>query len=188
MGVPSVSAGRILDNGEARVDRKHANLLFFANFVKRIFSKKEAIGTGLLKHAVCFDEERKFGKICEIRGFQSNSDIWPNTPEFDEFSEFLLLIITNNVFKKPGSFFKNIRFTIFAKNRKFAFLRVHPREAHFSQMDSLDYSGLVKTYNVDQQTPDSAGTATAYLCGVKGLPDDFLGFSLDAKLCFALKR
>lgn len=41
-------------------------------------------------------------------------------------------------------------------------------EAHVSQMDSLDYSGLIKTYNVDQQTPDSAGTATAYLCGVKG--------------------
>jgi len=35
-------------------------------------------------------------------------------------------------------------------------------------MDSLDYSGLIKTYNVDQMTPDSAGTATAYLCGVKG--------------------
>ena len=41
-------------------------------------------------------------------------------------------------------------------------------EAHVSNMDSLDYSGLVKTYNVDQMTPDSAGTATAYLCGVKG--------------------
>ena len=40
-------------------------------------------------------------------------------------------------------------------------------------MDSLDYSGLVKTYNVDHQTPDSAGTATAYLCGVKEVPDDF---------------
>lgn len=24
-----------------------------------------------------------------------------------------------------------------------------------------------QTYNVDQQVPDSAGTATAYLCGVK---------------------
>ncbi|KAB7496974.1 hypothetical protein Anas_04544 [Armadillidium nasatum] len=27
---------------------------------------------------------------------------------------------------------------------------------------------LIKTYNVDKQVPDSAGTATAYLCGVKG--------------------
>ena len=25
-----------------------------------------------------------------------------------------------------------------------------------------------QTYNVDRQTPDSAGTATAFLCGVKG--------------------
>lgn len=41
-------------------------------------------------------------------------------------------------------------------------------EAHVSNMDSLDFSGLIKTYNVDQMTPDSAGTATAYLCGVKG--------------------
>lgn len=27
--------------------------------------------------------------------------------------------------------------------------------------------GPLQTYNVDQQMPDSAGTATAYLCGVK---------------------
>ena len=27
---------------------------------------------------------------------------------------------------------------------------------------------MIKTYNVDYQTPDSAGTATAYLAGVKG--------------------
>ena len=37
-----------------------------------------------------------------------------------------------------------------------------------SKIDSLDYSSLIKTYNVDYQTPDSAGTATAYLAGVKG--------------------
>jgi alkaline phosphatase len=41
-------------------------------------------------------------------------------------------------------------------------------EAHVSSMESLDFTGLVKTYNVDYQTPDSAGTATAYLTGVKG--------------------
>ncbi|CAG5110253.1 Oidioi.mRNA.OKI2018_I69.chr2.g4670.t2.cds [Oikopleura dioica] len=41
-------------------------------------------------------------------------------------------------------------------------------EGHVSSMESLDYTGLVKTYNVDYQTPDSAGTATAYLTGVKG--------------------
>lgn len=26
----------------------------------------------------------------------------------------------------------------------------------------------LQTYNVDRQVPDSAGTSTAYLCGVKG--------------------
>ncbi|XP_015674354.1 intestinal-type alkaline phosphatase-like [Protobothrops mucrosquamatus] len=35
-------------------------------------------------------------------------------------------------------------------------------------MDSFPYVALSKTYNVDRQVPDSAGTATAYLCGVKG--------------------
>ncbi|XP_077204218.1 intestinal-type alkaline phosphatase 1-like [Paroedura picta] len=35
-------------------------------------------------------------------------------------------------------------------------------------MDAFPYLALSKTYNVDRQVPDSAGTATAYLCGVKG--------------------
>ncbi|XP_014640884.1 PREDICTED: intestinal-type alkaline phosphatase [Ceratotherium simum simum] len=34
-------------------------------------------------------------------------------------------------------------------------------------MDNFPYLALSKTYNVDRQVPDSAGTATAYLCGVK---------------------
>uniref|UniRef100_A0A8C6Z9N4 Alkaline phosphatase n=1 Tax=Nothoprocta perdicaria TaxID=30464 RepID=A0A8C6Z9N4_NOTPE len=35
-------------------------------------------------------------------------------------------------------------------------------------LDSFPYVALSKTYTVDRQVPDSAGTATAYLCGVKG--------------------
>ncbi|XP_057601517.1 intestinal-type alkaline phosphatase [Hippopotamus amphibius kiboko] len=34
-------------------------------------------------------------------------------------------------------------------------------------MDQFPYLALSKTYNVDRQVPDSAATATAYLCGVK---------------------
>ncbi|KAM7409573.1 hypothetical protein PAMA_001182 [Pampus argenteus] len=34
-------------------------------------------------------------------------------------------------------------------------------------MDTFPHLALSKTYNVDMQMPDSAGTATAYLCGVK---------------------
>uniref|UniRef100_A0A8C0ZUH4 Alkaline phosphatase n=1 Tax=Castor canadensis TaxID=51338 RepID=A0A8C0ZUH4_CASCN len=34
-------------------------------------------------------------------------------------------------------------------------------------MDHFPYLALSKTYNVDRQVPDSAGTATAFLCGVK---------------------
>ncbi|XP_059559510.1 intestinal-type alkaline phosphatase-like [Myotis daubentonii] len=34
-------------------------------------------------------------------------------------------------------------------------------------MDKFPFVALAKTYNVDRQVPDSAGTATAYLCGVK---------------------
>ncbi|KAI4878349.1 hypothetical protein NFI96_033698 [Prochilodus magdalenae] len=35
------------------------------------------------------------------------------------------------------------------------------------EMDKFPYVSLSKTYNTDAQVPDSAGTATAYLCGVK---------------------
>ncbi|NWU04312.1 PPBI phosphatase, partial [Urocynchramus pylzowi] len=35
-------------------------------------------------------------------------------------------------------------------------------------LDAFPYVALSKTYNVDRHVPDSAGTATAYLCGVKG--------------------
>uniref|UniRef100_A0A8C9TEV1 alkaline phosphatase n=1 Tax=Scleropages formosus TaxID=113540 RepID=A0A8C9TEV1_SCLFO len=35
------------------------------------------------------------------------------------------------------------------------------------KMDTFPYVALSKTYNVDQQMPDSAGTGTAYMCGVK---------------------
>ncbi|KAM5229351.1 intestinal-type alkaline phosphatase [Ctenodactylus gundi] len=34
-------------------------------------------------------------------------------------------------------------------------------------MDKFPYMALSKTYSVDRQVPDSASTATAYLCGVK---------------------
>ncbi|MEQ2285359.1 hypothetical protein AMECASPLE_030879 [Ameca splendens] len=34
-------------------------------------------------------------------------------------------------------------------------------------MDTFPHVGLAKTYSVDFQIPDSAATATAYLCGVK---------------------
>uniref|UniRef100_UPI00398F6804 intestinal-type alkaline phosphatase-like n=1 Tax=Pristiophorus japonicus TaxID=55135 RepID=UPI00398F6804 len=34
-------------------------------------------------------------------------------------------------------------------------------------MEAFPHVGLSKTYNVDHQVPDSAGTATAYLCGIK---------------------
>ncbi|KFW81459.1 Intestinal-type alkaline phosphatase, partial [Manacus vitellinus] len=36
-------------------------------------------------------------------------------------------------------------------------------------LDAFPYVALSKTYNVDRQVPDSAGTATAYLCGVSVL-------------------
>ncbi|GAB6031845.1 hypothetical protein CHUAL_010245 [Chamberlinius hualienensis] len=42
-----------------------------------------------------------------------------------------------------------------------------PGEEGFLEFEKFPDVGLVKTYNVDRQVPDSAGTATAYLCGVK---------------------
>ncbi|KAL7976169.1 hypothetical protein Chor_008266 [Crotalus horridus] len=35
------------------------------------------------------------------------------------------------------------------------------------EMDRFPFVALSKTYNTNAQVPDSAGTATAYLCGVK---------------------
>ena len=40
-------------------------------------------------------------------------------------------------------------------------------EEERTYMEKLDHSAFVKTYNIDAQTSDSAGTATAYLSGVK---------------------
>ncbi|CAF2891681.1 unnamed protein product [Rotaria sp. Silwood2] len=40
-------------------------------------------------------------------------------------------------------------------------------EDYLTEMEQLAHLGLSKTYNIDHQTPDSAATATAYLCGVK---------------------
>ncbi|CAF3711944.1 unnamed protein product [Rotaria sp. Silwood1] len=40
-------------------------------------------------------------------------------------------------------------------------------EDYLTEMEQLTHLGLSKTYNIDHQTPDSAATATAYLCGVK---------------------
>ncbi|XP_061574775.1 alkaline phosphatase, tissue-nonspecific isozyme [Cololabis saira] len=43
----------------------------------------------------------------------------------------------------------------------------HSGEETVMTMDTFPYVGLAKTYSVDFQIPDSAATATAYLCGVK---------------------
>ncbi|NXL39085.1 PPBT protein, partial [Glaucidium brasilianum] len=40
-------------------------------------------------------------------------------------------------------------------------------EESLLEMDKFPYVALAKTYNTNAQVPDSAGTATAYLCGVK---------------------
>ncbi|MEO0974523.1 MAG: alkaline phosphatase, partial [Pseudomonadota bacterium] len=40
-------------------------------------------------------------------------------------------------------------------------------ESHELALESLPYTALVKTYNTNQQVPDSAGTASAMFTGVK---------------------
>ncbi|XP_033730913.1 alkaline phosphatase, tissue-nonspecific isozyme-like, partial [Pecten maximus] len=40
-------------------------------------------------------------------------------------------------------------------------------EENVMAYEKFAYTGLIKTYNTDQQVPDSAGTGTAFLCGVK---------------------
>ncbi|XP_069583122.1 alkaline phosphatase-like [Ranitomeya imitator] len=46
-------------------------------------------------------------------------------------------------------------------------LRKETGEENILEMESFPYVALSKVYNVDAQVPDSAGTGTAYLCGVK---------------------
>ncbi|MBV7316571.1 alkaline phosphatase [Shewanella sp. NIFS-20-20] len=46
-------------------------------------------------------------------------------------------------------------------------LRGHSGEENSLSFETLPYVGLAKTYNVDGQTPDSAGTMTAMMTGVK---------------------
>ncbi|XP_043919095.1 alkaline phosphatase, tissue-nonspecific isozyme [Protopterus annectens] len=46
-------------------------------------------------------------------------------------------------------------------------LQHHPGEETRLEMDKFPHVALAKTYNTNAQVPDSAGTATAYLCGVK---------------------
>ncbi|KAH9398135.1 hypothetical protein TYRP_019141 [Tyrophagus putrescentiae] len=43
----------------------------------------------------------------------------------------------------------------------------HRGEEGYLEFDRFPYSAFIKTYNLDKQVPDSAGTATAYLTGVK---------------------
>ncbi|KAK5602760.1 hypothetical protein CRENBAI_026665 [Crenichthys baileyi] len=43
----------------------------------------------------------------------------------------------------------------------------HSGEETQLEMDKFPFVSLAKTYNTNAQVPDSAGTATAYLCGVK---------------------
>ncbi|CAK8671334.1 unnamed protein product [Clavelina lepadiformis] len=40
-------------------------------------------------------------------------------------------------------------------------------EEYMTSLDSMPHSGLVKTYSIDYQTPDSASTGTALLTGIK---------------------
>ncbi|CAK8671328.1 unnamed protein product [Clavelina lepadiformis] len=43
----------------------------------------------------------------------------------------------------------------------------HSGEEYVTSLDSMPHSGILKTYSVDRQTPDSASTATAFMTGVK---------------------
>uniref|UniRef100_A0A1A9WZ03 Alkaline phosphatase n=1 Tax=Glossina brevipalpis TaxID=37001 RepID=A0A1A9WZ03_9MUSC len=47
------------------------------------------------------------------------------------------------------------------------YLKHGPGEDEKLSFDEFPYTGLVKTYNIDKQVPDSAGTATAMFCGSK---------------------
>ena len=45
--------------------------------------------------------------------------------------------------------------------------RGQPGEENLLAFETLPYSALIKTYNTDQQTSDSAGTISAIVTGIK---------------------
>ena len=51
-------------------------------------------------------------------------------------------------------------------------------ESFVTSMESLDWTGLAKTYSVDVQTPDSASTANALFSGLKGNNTFFLNLKV----------
>lgn len=55
-----------------------------------------------------------------------------------------------------------------------------PGEENQLSFETFPYSALVKTYNVDAQTPDSAGTMTAMMSGIK-TDAGIIGFSEDTQ-------
>lgn len=65
-------------------------------------------------------------------------------------------------------------------------------EENFLSFESFPYSAQVKTYNTNQQTPDSAGTMTAMISGVKtkagviGLAEDITRQDCESSLGFEL--
>ncbi|CAL4067168.1 unnamed protein product, partial [Meganyctiphanes norvegica] len=55
----------------------------------------------------------------------------------------------------------------------------HSGEEDYLSFEKFPHVGLAKTYNVNKQVPDSAGTGTAFLCGVK---TNFRVLGVDARV------
>ena len=64
------------------------------------------------KYALCYDEERKFGKINKIR-VNSVKIQNPKPPNFRNFCEFSQFILTNSVFKNAFLYFQLYYFVFF---------------------------------------------------------------------------
>ncbi|KAF3690800.1 Intestinal-type alkaline phosphatase [Channa argus] len=124
-------------------------------------SKHKQIFTGLLifvsVHCIlCISEDERHASYWNNKGSQAIYDALNIQPNVKQAKNVIL-------FLGDGMGVTTVTATRILKGQ----LAGHSGEETSLVMDTFPHLALSKTYNVDQQMPDSAGTATAYLCGVK---------------------
>lgn len=109
-----------------------------------------------------------FGALIELTHGQSQ-EFW-NTQALETLNEALSLQDLNKNEAKNIIFFLGDGMsltTVTAARILKGQLQGNPGEETFLSWENFPHTGLSKTYNTDAQVADSAGTATAFFCGVK---------------------
>ncbi|XP_029355290.1 intestinal-type alkaline phosphatase isoform X1 [Echeneis naucrates] len=124
-------------------------------------SKHKLVFTGLLifvsvQWTLCYSEEELHANYWNVKGKQALQTALSMQPNVHQAKNLIL-------FLGDGMGVPTVTAARILKGQ----MAGHSGEETSLVMDTFSHLALSKTYNVDQQMPDSAGTATAYLCGVK---------------------